>query len=97
MNALNDLLDDLTLAQYRQLVDHVWITGLVRRSTIKQWRKTNGLPVSDVDDDRLPVKDIPGEGRFRLMTAEESMAEHKRIRFIDGEYYVYLGRPTEPK
>lgn len=43
---LNDLLDDLDLAQYRALLDWLWVhTYSVTRANIKAWRRSQLLPI----------------------------------------------------
>ena len=44
IQALDDLLDDLSLAQYHDLITWLWTSKLrVSRANIVGWRKKNGL------------------------------------------------------
>lgn len=48
INVLDDLLDDLSLAQYHDLMTWLWVNKhRVSRPNIVSWRRTVGLPIKD--------------------------------------------------
>lgn len=45
VTVLFDLLDDLTINQYQQLITWLWVRNIpVTRANIKSWRIQEGLP-----------------------------------------------------
>lgn len=46
---LNDLLDDLDHHELTALLGHLWLSGAVKRASIKSFRKRIGKPVGEPD------------------------------------------------
>ncbi len=46
INVFDDLLDDLTLTHYHDLITYLWVNKYpITRANIKEWRERNRLPV----------------------------------------------------